>query len=78
VKENHHRLVLRFDSPQLSAPKVQGVLSLTGSGQEWTAICNGQREQAVAAAARAGGRVVAESSPSLDEIFVAWAGAESA
>jgi hypothetical protein len=62
----------------LSAPKVQGVLSLTGSGQEWTAICNGQREQAVAAAARAGGRVVAESSPSLDEIFVAWAGAESA
>jgi hypothetical protein len=31
----------------------------------------------VAAAARAGGRVVAEDSPSLDEIFVAWAGAKS-
>jgi len=77
VKENHHRLVLRFDSPQSSAPKVPGVLSLTGGGQEWTAICNGKRDEAVAAAARAGGRVVAEGSPSLDEIFVAWAGAKS-
>jgi ABC-2 type transport system ATP-binding protein len=77
VKESHHRLILRFDSPQSSAPKVPGVLSMTGGAQEWTAICNGQRDVAVAAAARAGGRVVAEDSPSLDEIFVAWSGAKS-
>jgi ABC-2 type transport system ATP-binding protein len=77
VKESHHRLVFRFDSPQASAPKFPGVLSLTGGGQEWTAICNGKRDEAVAGAARAGGRVVAEGSPSLDEIFVAWAGAKS-
>ncbi len=77
VKENHHRLVLRFDSPQASVPKLPGVLSMTGGGREWTAICNGKREEAVAAAARTGGRVVAEDSPSLDEIFVAWAGTKS-
>ena len=77
VKDNHHRLVLRFDSPQSSAPKVPGLLSITGGGQEWTAICNGQRDEAVAAAVRMGGRVVAEDSPSLEEIFVAWAGAKS-
>ena len=77
VKESHHRLVLRFDSPQSSAPKVPGVLSISGGGQEWTAICNGKRDKAVVAAARMGGRVVAEDSPSLDEIFVAWAGAKS-
>jgi ABC-2 type transport system ATP-binding protein len=77
VKEKHRRLVLRFDSPQSSAPKLPGVLSLNGGGQEWTAICNGRRDEAVAAAARAGGRLVDESSPSLDEIFVAWAGAKS-
>jgi ABC-2 type transport system ATP-binding protein len=76
VKESHHRLVLRFDSPQTSPPKVHGVLAITGSGQEWTAICNGKRDEAVAAAARMGGRVVAEGSPSLDEIFVAWAGSK--
>jgi ABC-2 type transport system ATP-binding protein len=78
VKENHRRLVFRFDSSQSSPPKVPGVLSISGSGQEWTAICNGKREEAAAAAVRLGGRVVAEESPSLDEIFVAWAGAKSA
>jgi ABC-2 type transport system ATP-binding protein len=77
VKENHHRLILRFDSPQSSTPKVSGVLRITGGGQEWTAICNGKRDEAVAAAARLGGRVVAEDSPSLDDIFVAWSGAKS-
>jgi len=77
VKESHHRLILRFDAPQISPPKVTGVLSITGSGQEWTAICNGKREEAMAAAARVGGRVVAEESASLDEIFVAWAGAKT-
>jgi len=74
VKASHHRLILRFDSAPPSPPQVPGVLSLTGSGREWTAICNGGRDEAVAAAARVGARVMAEESPSLDEIFVAWAG----
>lgn len=76
VKANHHRLIFRFDSPRSSAPQFSGVLRLTGGGQEWTAICNGKRDEAVAAAARIGGRVVSEATPSLDEIFVAWAGAK--
>ena len=76
VKASHHRVVFRFDSPPSSAPRFAGVLSLTGGGQEWTAICNGKRDEAVAAAARIGGRVVSEATPSLDEIFVAWAGAK--
>jgi ABC-2 type transport system ATP-binding protein len=78
VKENHHRLVLRFESPQPAAPKVPGVLSITGSGLEWTVICNGSRQETVAAAARLGGRVVLEETPSLDEIFVARAGGKIA
>src|ERR1039458_6215252 len=77
VKENHHRLILRFDSPQPSAPKVPGVLRITGGGREWTAICNGKREESVAAAARMGGRGVDGGAPSLDKFFVAGAGAES-
>jgi len=76
VKENHHRLIFRFDASQPSPPKIPGVLSLAGSGQEWTAICNGKRDEAVAAAARLGARVMAQDSPSLDEIFVAWSGAK--
>jgi len=77
VKENHHRLILRFDAALPSPPSISGVLSVTGSGREWTAICNGKRVEAVASAARAGGRLIAEESPSLDEIFVAWAGSKS-
>ena len=78
IKEGHHRLVLWFDSPQPTAPKVPGVLCITGSGREWTVICNGSRPEAVAAAARLGARVVTEETPSLDEIFVARAGGTTA
>jgi ABC-2 type transport system ATP-binding protein len=77
VKESHHRLILKFDAPQSSPPKVPGVLSIHGGGQEWTAICNGKREMAIAGVARLGGRLVADESPTLDEIFVAWAGTKS-
>jgi ABC-2 type transport system ATP-binding protein len=77
VKESHHRLVLRFDEPQPFAPKVPGVISLTGNGREWTAICNGRRDEAIAGTTRLGGKVVADEAPSLDEIFVAWAGNKS-
>ena len=41
------------------------------------AIVVGAGQNGLAAAARLGGRVVAEDSPSLDEIFVAWAGTKS-
>lgn len=78
IKDSHHRLILHFESPQSSAPKVPGVLSLTGSGREWTAICNGRRAEVMAGVARAGGKIVAEDNASLDEIFIARAGAKSA
>jgi ABC-2 type transport system ATP-binding protein len=74
VRQKHHRLVFRFETPQSTVPQLAGVISLTGSGREWSAICNGKRDEAVAAAVRAGARLVAEESPSLDEVFVAWAG----
>ena len=75
IIDNHHRLSLRFESPQSSAPKVPGVLRLTGSGREWTAICNGRRADVLAGVAGAGGKIVAEDPASLDEIVVARAGA---
>ena len=78
IKESHHRLVLRFEAPQSAAPRVPGVLSLAGGGREWTAICNGNRPEVIAAVVRAGGKVVAEDTASLDEIFVARASAKTA
>jgi len=77
IKDNHHRLILRFESPQASAPKIPGVLSLTGSGREWTVICNGSRAEVMASVARAGGKIMADDTASLDEIFIARAGAKN-
>jgi len=73
VKEEHHRVVLQFEKALPSRPEVPGALSVKGSGKEWTLICNGGRERTIEAAARMGGRVVLEETPSLDEIFIARA-----
>jgi ABC-2 type transport system ATP-binding protein len=75
VKESHHRLVLHFDKAQDSPPALPGTLSISGSGYEWTVVCNGSRRITVAAAAGLGAKLVAEGTPSLEEIFVARAAA---
>jgi ABC-2 type transport system ATP-binding protein len=73
VKESHHQLTLRFESAQARPPALTGALSITGAGHEWSVVCNGARNELAAAAAKLGARIVAERSPSLDEIFVARA-----
>jgi ABC-2 type transport system ATP-binding protein len=73
IKEGHHRLVMRFESFQATTPQLPGALKVTGSGQEWTVLCNGGRQTTIEAAQKAGGRVVADETPSLEEIFVARA-----
>lgn len=70
VRESHHRLVLRFPEACSAPPRLVGALSCTGSGQEWTFLCNGQSEQLKRAAEALGAQVVEETSPTLDEIFV--------
>ena len=77
VKENHYRLVLRFESPLPAEPSLPGVLSIRGSGREWSLLCNGGRQQTIDAAARLGGRVVSQETPSLDEVFIARAASSS-
>ena len=74
IKAGHHQLTLRFDSVQARPPMLAGALSVTGAGHEWTVICNGARAELTEAAGKLGARIVAEHSPSLDEIFVARAG----
>jgi ABC-2 type transport system ATP-binding protein len=78
IKAGHHQLTLRFESIQAQPPVLDGALSVSGAGREWTAICNGERARVTEAAGKLGARVVAERSPSLDEIFVARAGKNSA
>jgi len=74
ILESHHRLTLRFETPPPAPPVVSGALHVTGSGFEWTILCNGARGEVVAAARQLGARVVSEDPASLDEIFLARVG----
>lgn len=78
IKQSHARLTLRFALPQEDPPRMAGALAWDGGGREWTAVCAGQASSLQAAAAELGAQVVAQAGVSLDEIFLARAGAARA
>lgn len=74
LKATHHRFTLRLPDSTFRAPVLEGMLAAEGHGREWTVVCNGQREALRASVLRMGATIVEESSPSLEEIFVARVG----
>jgi ABC-2 type transport system ATP-binding protein len=74
IKSGHSRVTLCFDTPRPAPPAMAGALAWEGAGREWTTMWRGAGGQLEAAAAVLGARIVAQSAPSLDEIFVAQAG----
>jgi len=74
IKDEHRRLTLRFDEPQDRPPAFGGSLTLVGAGRDWTAVCQGPLDKFAGEAGALGARIVAESVPTLDEIFVARVG----
>lgn len=74
VRGRHHRLTLRFRESRATPPALAGVLSWEGGGHEWTAVCQGELGDLHRAAADAGGQVVEESVPRLDDLLAAHAG----
>ncbi|MBN1901726.1 ABC transporter ATP-binding protein [Candidatus Sumerlaeota bacterium] len=70
IKENHRTIVLQFDEPRPAAPDLPGVLRATGEGREWTLLCEGNAGDIKKAAEGIGGRIIEDSIPSLEEIFV--------
>jgi len=76
ILESHFRLTLRFPAPPPAPPSLASFLHVSGSGLEWTALCNGARGELEAAAARLGARIVDETAASLDEIFLARVGSQ--
>ena len=74
VKAQHHTLTLQFPEAVSAPPTIAGALSVEGRGREWTIVCNGELEGARAAALTLGATILEESTPSLEDIFVARAG----
>jgi ABC-2 type transport system ATP-binding protein len=71
IKETHLRLTLRFDEPQTGAPQLPGALSCIGGPLEWTFLCAGQIDQLKKAAKTLDACIVAQSMPTLEDIFIA-------
>ena len=78
MKQSHRCVTVRFAEAQPRPPAVDGVLRWDGSGQEWTAIGRERSGVLHAALAASGARIVAERTPSLDELFLAHVGVSAA
>jgi ABC-2 type transport system ATP-binding protein len=78
IQQSHRCVTVRFAEAQPRPPAVDGVLRWDGSGQEWTAIGCDRSGELVAALTASGARLVAERTPSLDELFLAYVGVSAA
>ena len=73
LKDGHSRLVIRFDTALDRAPDLPGAIRVTGAANEWTVLCNGRRDEVVAAAQAINGTLVEEGPAPFDDIFIAYA-----
>ena len=78
IKAQHRRFTLHFEAARDRPPEIAGALNVSGHGKEWTVMSNGSRREMPALVAPLGARIVEERTPSLNEIFVAHAGAAAA
>lgn len=75
IKAQHYRIDLLLPEPLTNPPGLPGAVAWSGSGKHWSALWQGEPQLMEAAAAMVGGRIVGRGGASLDDIFVAHAGA---
>ena len=73
IKQNHHRLLVRFDTVQTQTPALDGALSIHGEKHEWSVVCNGELDALQKAISNQNATVLEQGTPTLEEIFVARA-----
>ncbi len=78
IKACHHCITLRFSETPSNRPDLPGALSIEGEDREWTALCEGERGELLAAAKAMGCEISEEPPPTLEDIFVARAGIDRA
>jgi ABC-2 type transport system ATP-binding protein len=71
VRQGHRCVTVRFEQARGSPPALPGALAWEGYEREWTALCRSSPDEWRVEVEGAGGRVVAERVPRLDEVFVA-------
>lgn len=71
IKATHQRRVVQFAKDVVSFPDAMGVIHVEGEGREWAVITQGDAEATRKALESSGAKVMEESIPSLDTVFVA-------
>ncbi len=71
LKATHQRVVVAFDQKLAAFPRLSCVLDVEGEGRDWAVICHGAPASTRAELQGAGARIVEESTPPLDTIFLA-------
>ena len=74
IKRQHRRFTLHFQNTQMRPPLVNGALSVSGAGKEWTVLSGGPESELPTIATKLGATIVDEQASSLSEIFEAHAG----
>ncbi len=71
LKATHQRRVVAFAEPVATFPALDCVLHVEGEGREWAVITHGEADVTRSTLEQAGARILDESTPSLDSVFVA-------
>ena len=70
LKERHQRFVVQFPEALSVFPDIPGLLNVEGEGREWALVCHGDAKVNRRTLERQGARIVEETVPSLDAVFV--------
>jgi len=71
IRATHQRYVVAFDEKQSQFPAISCAIDTEGEGRDWAVVCHGDPATTRAAVTATGARVLEESSPTLDAIFLA-------
>lgn len=71
IKARHWRLLVSREEENGPAPDLPGLIHATGTGREWTLVCEGTLDALQAEAVAQGLQVLESDQPSLEEVFLA-------
>jgi ABC-2 type transport system ATP-binding protein len=78
IRDRHLCVTLSFPETPPNRPDLPGMLSIEGEGCKWTALCEGEWGELLAAAKALGCEISKGPPPKLEDIFVARAGVDRA
>ena len=74
IRQRHQLLTVNFPTAVDAIPAVDGLLSVSGLGRQWTLLCEGDTQETQRVLQSQGAEVTLTRTASLQEIFVARAG----